>query len=141
MRREPAYSQYEALLKRLHDLNREGKLDSSEVDLVREGMEEPWSRLSEADRALLAGLSSDLSSLSGEELVRDSEVDERVLVERACDAFKHGNWSGLLEALRYAHQHFPAELVAYMRGRCWQELGRSEVALWFFERARQLSPS
>jgi hypothetical protein len=141
MRREPAYSQYEALLKRLHDLNREGKLDSPEADLVRQDMEAPWSRLSEADQALLAGLSSDLHTLSGEEVVRDSEIDERVLVERACDTFRHGNWSGLLEALRYAHQHLPAELVAFMRGRCWQELGRSEAALWFFERAHQLSPS
>jgi hypothetical protein len=138
---EPAYSRYEALLKRLHELNRQGKQDSPEADLVRQAMDALWSRLSEADKALLAGLSSDLSSLAGKELIRDAEVDERVLVARTCEAFEHGNWFGLLEALRYTHQHIPSELVAYMRGRCWQELGRSEAAFWFFERAFGLSRS
>lgn len=141
MTTEPAYSRYEALLKRLHDLNVRGELDSPEADLVREDMEEPWSRLSDDDKAQLAGLSSDLYSFSDEEIVRDSDIEKPVLVERARDAFKHGNWPGLLEALRYTHQYFPAEMVAYMRGRCWQQLGRPEAALWFFERAHQLSPS
>jgi hypothetical protein len=141
MRIEPAYSRYEALLKQLHDLSRGGMLDSPDADLLREDMEKLWPRLSGVDQSLLAGLSSDLQSFSGEELVRDSEVDERVLVEQACHAFKHGSWSVLLEALRYAHQHFPVELVAYMRGCCWQQLGRPEAARWFFERAYQLSLS
>ncbi len=34
---EPAYSRYEALLKRLHELNRQGKLDSPEADLAPRG--------------------------------------------------------------------------------------------------------
>src|SRR5689334_17353563 len=116
MRTEPAYSRYEALLKRLHDLNLEGKLDSPEADLAREDMEEPWSQLSAADKAQLAGLSSDLYSFSGEEVVRASDVDKAVLLERARTSYENRSWSGLLEALRFTHQYFPAEVVAYMRG-------------------------
>jgi hypothetical protein len=136
MRTDPAFSRYEALLKRLHDLNLEGKLDSPEADLVREDMEEPWSRLSGADKALLAGLSSDLYSFSGEELVRASDVDRAVLIERARTAFQHGDWGGLLEVLRLSHQYLPAELVAYLRGRCWHQLGSPEAAIWFRDRAQ-----
>jgi tetratricopeptide (TPR) repeat protein len=141
MQTEPAYSRYEALLKRLHDLNLEGKLDSPEADLVREDMEEPWSRLSAADKALLAGLSSDLYSFSGEEVVRASDLDQSVLMTRVRAAYESRDWPGLLEALRFTHHHFPAEVVAYMRGRCWQEFGRPEAALWFFERAHKLAPA
>jgi tetratricopeptide (TPR) repeat protein len=47
----------------------------------------------------------------------------------------------LLEALRHTHQYFPAEVVAYMRGRCWQQLDRHEPAFWFFDRAHKLAPS
>lgn len=141
MRTEPAYSRYEALLKRLHDLNLEGKLDSPEADLVREDMEEPWSRLSAADKALLAGLSSDLYSFSGEEVVRASEVDESELKARVLTAHENRDWLGLLEALRLTHQYFPAAVVAYLRGRCWQQLGRPEAAFWFLDRAHALAPA
>jgi hypothetical protein len=141
MRTEPAYSRYEALLKRLHDLNLEGKLDSPEAEVVRDDMEEPWSRLSAADKALLAGLSSDLYSFSGEEVIRASDLDRSDLGARVYAAYESRDWSGLLETLRFTHQYFPAELVAYMRGRCWQELGRPEAARWFFEHAHKLAPA
>ncbi|HSK00117.1 MAG TPA: hypothetical protein VK932_02705 [Kofleriaceae bacterium] len=133
MRTEPAYCRYEALLKRLHDLNLEGKLDSPEAELVREDMEEPWSRLSAAEKAQLAGLSSDLYSFSGEEVVRSSDLDPSALATRVRAAHESRDWSGLLEALRFTHQYLPAEAVAYMRGCCWQQLGRPEAAFWFFE--------
>jgi len=141
MRTEPAFSRYEALLKRLHDLDLEGKLDSSEAELVRDDMDEPWSRLSERDKALLAGLSSDLYSFSGEEVVRASDLDKSELTMRGRTAYENRDWLGLLEALRFTHQYFPAELVAYMRGRCWQELDRPEAAFWFFDRAHKLAPA
>jgi tetratricopeptide (TPR) repeat protein len=141
MMTEPAYSRYEALLKRLHALNLEGKLDSPEADLVREDMEEPWSRLSAADKALLGGLSSDLYSFSGEEVVRASELDQSTLMARARGAYENRDWSGLLEALRFTHQYFPAEVVAYMRGRCWQQLDMPEAAFWFFDCAHKLAPA
>jgi len=141
MRTEPAYSRYEALLKRLHDLNLEGKLDGPDAELVRESMEEPWARLSAADKALLAGLSSDLYSFSGEEVVRTSDLDRPALMTRVGTAYENRDWSGLLEALRFTHQDLPPEVVAYMRGRCWQELGRPEAALWFFDHAHELAPA
>jgi hypothetical protein len=140
MRTDPAYSREEALIKRLHDLNLEGKLDGPEAEFVREDMEEPWSRLSATDKALLAGLSSDFYSFSGEEVVRASELDESELGTRVRAAHESRDWSGLLEALRFTHQYLPAEIVAYMRGRCWQQLGRLEAALWFFEHAHRLAP-
>lgn len=140
MRTEPAFSRYEALLKRLHDLNLEGKLDAPEADVVREDMEEPWSRLTAVDKALLAGLSSDLYSFSGEEVVRASDLDPSALMARARTAYENRDWSGLLEALRLTHQYFPAEVVAYMRGRCWQQLGRPEAASWFFDQSHKLAP-
>jgi len=74
---EPAFSRYEVLLKRLHGLNMEGKLDSSEADSIRADMDGPW----------------------------------------------------------------PPEVVAYMRGRCWQQLGRPEAAFWFFDHAQKLALS
>ena len=138
---EPAFSRYEALLKRLHDLNLEDKLDSPEADLVREDMEEPWSSLVDSERAVLAGLSSDLYSFSREEVTRDSDLDKIELVKRPGTAYQNRDWRGLLEALRFTHQYFPAEQVAYMRARCWQQLGRPEPAFWFFDRAHKLAPS
>ena len=138
---EPAFSRYETLLKRLHDLNLEDKLDSPEADLVREDMEGPWSSLADGERAVLAGLSSDLYSFSGEEVTRDSDLGKNELMKRAGAAYQNRDWRGVLEALRFAHPYFSAEQVAYMRARCWQQLGRPEPAFWFFDRAYKLAPS
>lgn len=141
MRTEPAYSRYETLLKRLHDLNGEGKLDSPEADSVREDMDEPWSRLSKSEKELLSGLSSDLYSFCDKEVIRISDLDKTALVGKMRTTYESGDWVGLLEALRLGHQYLRPEMVAYMRGRCWQQLGRPQPAIWFLDRAHQLDPT
>ncbi len=56
-----AVSEYESLLRRLHALDRSGKNESDEADLLREQMEAPWVRMTPAERQMMNALSADLA--------------------------------------------------------------------------------
>jgi tetratricopeptide (TPR) repeat protein len=141
MRREAdAYSSYESLLVRLHELDRAGALDSEEADAVRDQMDEPWARLGRFERERLANLSADLTCDSAESQGTRSTAERAALLAQARSAYAHRQWDALLSLLRATGDQFPRSLVAYMRGRCWSALGRPEAAHRFFEDARAADP-
>jgi tetratricopeptide (TPR) repeat protein len=133
------YSLYEASLVRLHELDRAGALESDEADLVRDQMDEPWARLGRFERERLANLSADLTTSRSEQAVMPSPEDHALLT-RAKQAFANQRWDDLLSVLRSTEHQFPPALVAYMRGRCWDGLGRTDAAYRFFEDARMAEP-
>jgi tetratricopeptide (TPR) repeat protein len=136
-----AYTTYEALLVRLHELDRGGALDSEEADLVRDQMDEPWTRLERFDRERLANLSADLTTDRSERRPSRRPDELASLLAQAKEAFSSHRWDDLLILLRSTADQFPPSLVAYMRGRCWLALGRPEAAYRFFEDARAAEPS
>lgn len=137
-----SYTDYERLLKTIHDLNASDLLDSPEAELTRDQMDVAWRGLNETERTMLRGLSADLYSLTGEEIVADSAfINEAALMEAAKQQYENEDWVSLLQTLRALSNKFPPAVVAYMRGRCWREIGRPEPALWFFELAHRLDPS
>jgi tetratricopeptide (TPR) repeat protein len=137
-----AYGTYESLLRTLHAFNAEDALDSPQADETREQMDAAWRELSESERLLLRGLSADLYSLTNEEIVRgDAFLNETLLLQAAQREYDVGDWFSLLDTLRALSDKLSRAMVAYMRGRCWREIGRPEPALWFFELAHQLDPA
>jgi tetratricopeptide (TPR) repeat protein len=134
------YSSYEALLVRLHELDRVGALDSEEADMVRDQMDEPWARLGRFERERLANLSADLTSDAAESPVKPTRAEREALLAQARDAYANRQWDALLSLLHATKDQFPRPLVAYMRGRCWSALGRPEAAYRFFEDARTAEP-
>jgi tetratricopeptide (TPR) repeat protein len=134
------YSSYEALLVRLHELDRAGSLDSEEADLIRDQMDGPWARLGRFERERLANLSADLTSDSAESAVARTHAETDALLAQARSAYANRQWDELLSLLRATEDQFPRSLVAYMRGRCWSALGRPEAAYRFFEDARTAEP-
>lgn len=142
MKFSDAYGRYEGMLRQLHALNAIDALDSAEADDIREKMDAAWKELSVEDRALLRGLSADLYSLTDEEILRsDVYLNEISLMQAARREYEVGDWISLLDTLRAIANKFPRSVVAYMRGRCWSEMGRPEPAYWFFDLAHQLDPS
>lgn len=134
------YSSYESSLVRLHELDRAGALDSEEADAVRDQMDESWARLGRFERERLANLSADLTCDSAESQGARSTAERAALLVQARSAYAHRQWDALLSLLRATGDQFPRSLVAYMRGRCWSELGRPEAARRFFEDARAADP-
>lgn len=106
-------------------------------------MDVEWKELSESEQSLLRGLSADLYSLTNEEIPPPASVsiDETTLIQTARREYEKGDWLSLLTSLRLLSDRFPRQVIAYMRGRGWRELGRPEPALWFLELAHQLEPS
>ncbi|HEX7453847.1 MAG TPA: tetratricopeptide repeat protein [Polyangiaceae bacterium] len=135
------YDSYEALLVRLHELDRVEALDSAEADLVRDRMDESWARLSLFERERLACLSADLTLGRSQHLVLRTAAEQAALLTQAKHAFASQRWDDLLFLLRATEDQFPPALVAYMRGRCWDALGRPDAAYRFFEDARSAEPA
>jgi len=141
MKFSDAYGRYETLLRQLHALNAADKLDSPEADDLRDKMDVEWKELTVEERALLRGLSADLYSLTNEEIMpSDVYLNEISLMQAAQQEYETGDWVSLLDTLRAIFTRFPPAVVAYMRGRCWSELGRPEPAYWFFDWAHKLDP-
>lgn len=141
MKFSDAYGRYEMMLRQLHVLNADNALDSPEADDIREKMEIEWKELALEERTLLRGLSADLYSLTNEEIASsDAYLNEGSLMQAARREYETGDWASLLGTLRAISSKFPQPIVAYMRGRCWSELGRPEPAYWFFDWAHQLDP-
>jgi hypothetical protein len=71
----------------------------------------------------------------------DVYLNETSLMQAAQQEYETDDWVSLLDTLRAISTRFPQPaVVAYMRGRCWSELGRPEPAYWFFDWAHKLDP-
>jgi hypothetical protein len=139
----PSYGEYVRHLLRLHSLMAAGRGDSAEADAVREEMLVPWRRLDPDELARVDGLSADLYMLTGEEIFAAAEPAERTrsrLEPRLHAAWAKRDWDEVLALLRTGPDFLTPDRLAYLRGRCWAELGHPDVALLFFDHASRLSP-
>jgi hypothetical protein len=81
--------------------------------------------------------------LTGEEIHERADPLERTrqrLGPRLKTAWEKGDWDGVLALLRLGPNFLSQDQVAYLRGRCWAEMGHPEVAVQFFDHAVMLNP-
>jgi hypothetical protein len=130
----PAYVEYESLLKKLHALIAEGKCDSDEADAVRESMDAPERLLNRAEKDRLNGLSADLYMLQGEEALQSPPIDANTLKERVAHAQARNDWEAVLNLLRHrSPEEVPTDVVAIKRSRAYDALGHPDTALLFLD--------
>lgn len=60
----PAYREVVRGLLRMHRYTEDGQDESEDADVLRESMNEPWNRLTAAERDRVAGLSKDLYTIT-----------------------------------------------------------------------------
>jgi tetratricopeptide (TPR) repeat protein len=138
----PAYVEYERLLLKLHELIRAGEGDAEEADSIRDSMDRPWEKLTQPEVQRLKGLSADLYMLSSEEVFLGASAEERAtLNERLREAWMENDYPRVLALLRQGLEGIPGDRVAYLRARCWEELGHFGPAYQFYQFAAQLDPT
>src|SRR5438093_1561710 len=139
----PAYVQYETLLKRLHGLIAEGQGQSPEADAVREAMDEPVERLTRPEITRLKGLSADLYMLQGKEVIT-ADAGSRLELEELRSELDHfrdwNSWDAVLALLRRSASDIPEAAVAATRARAYAELGHADTALLFLDFAFRATP-
>jgi predicted Zn-dependent protease len=129
----PAYVEYEALLRRLHDVAAQYGNDSTEADAVREQMDEPERRLTRSEINRLNGLSADLYMLQGEEILQTPPLDLDSMVRQIKEFQAWNDWDAVLGLLRRRPLHAPPEAAAFSRARAYESLGHYDTALLFLD--------
>jgi len=112
--------------------------DSDEADAVRDLMDEPWRRLSEAEESRVGGLSADLYTIGVDRSPpADVREEHAIRLDQLRDA---EDWDGILEFLREHEAALPPADVARLRGICWDRIGEPAVAAVFFHEAARIAP-
>lgn len=136
-----AAREYEHLLIQLERLLAAGRGESEEHEELCDRMSEPWYRLDPPTQELLRGLSGDLYMLQGQEVLEHADEAPDILKQRLQAAWNAGDHRHVLSLLRRVQApFFPADRVAYVRGRCWSALGFHEAALAFYDHAAKVNP-
>jgi tetratricopeptide (TPR) repeat protein len=139
----PAYVQYETLLKQLHGLIAAGRGESHEAEAVRDAMDEPGGGLSREEVLRLKGLSADLYMLQGTEVFAADKAQKLELEElrSELDHLRQWNsWDSVLALLRRRAPTTPENAVAATRARAYAELGHADTALLFLDYAFKATP-
>jgi hypothetical protein len=140
----PAYMMLAQVTRDLHRLNAEGKGESEEADALLEDVYPAWGKVTPAEADRLNGLSADLYMLTGEEIFAKAAPAERTregLGPRLRAAWERRDWDEVLTLLRTGPDFLDPAQLAYLRGRCWAELGHHDVALLFYDFAARLKPN
>lgn len=136
-----------AVTKKLHDGLR-GPQGDEELDGYRETIARAWRDLTELECRRARGLSADLYSLSGmedfePELHGLSQGAATLQLFEALDRLDQDPSAAdrALYLLRTANLQFRVgvDLRAYLRARCWQQLGYATIAEWFLDLAYHYS--
>ena len=140
-RSNPHYVRFVDLLLRLHLLMKQGQEESVEANDIRESMDAPWDGLSPLEIDRVRGLSADLYTLEPESPIRHPEsggiLDEAVRQELG-GLLEECNWTAILRCLRDKSNAISADLAAYLRGRCWVELGDLDAGILFLTYAAEM---
>lgn len=135
--RSAEYAEYVSLLRELHKLIADGKLDAPEADEIRDQMDEPWYGMSEDEIELVNLLSADLYTFCRE--------PPQVQPPRCADpeAFKtyvrEKQFREALTALHHNPELATAHEAALIRAQAWLSFGHADVALEFVTHAQRLS--
>jgi hypothetical protein len=138
-----SFRQYVELIGELHQLMAAGRGETPEAEAVRDRMDAPWRYLDEAMIARVRGLSADLYSVEGEprRMTPSPSTEQSRLVARQLVAAREShNHDEVLRLLRDVSAYFASELVAYLRGSIWLDLGFPAIAVLFFEYAWRVAP-
>lgn len=135
----PHFRTYVRLLQRLHQLIREGVDETPEGEELRERMDEPGRDLCQEEIYCVKGISADFYTLSDPpwqvQLGSPSVQQQWKEMQKAHEA---RDFVRALDLLRRSQAYRDAATVAYERGRIWSEVGENEIAVEFFQRAKEL---
>jgi tetratricopeptide (TPR) repeat protein len=137
----PAYVEYERLLKELHALIAAGDGQGPKAEAIRDAMDAPSSHLNRAEIIRLKGLSADLYMLQGKEVLSAGRRLGLHELESELSHFRQWNsWDAVLGLLRQRSSDVPDALVAVTRARAYAELGHADTALLFLDYAFNANP-
>ena len=132
---------YSKWLRQLHALIAEGKGDDDEADKLRDEMDLPWRQLNKDELNFVQGLSADLYTLSLDSHIKHpltGGINSNDFAAELRIMRRAGNFYGVLALLRDRPQCISADLAAFLRGWCYEQLGDFATAELFFEHAAKL---
>lgn len=140
--------EYAALQLRLQELFQAGQGDGDEADAIRDRMDGPWYRMTQAERDRMRGLATDLNALldggpPAVPMLPDELAAYRSSMAQAVRERQTGGQDSLLTALRGSRPagHVPRSDVLYLQQRVWTDLGYPEVGLALLREAEKEDPS
>ncbi|CAN5400701.1 hypothetical protein BH10PLA2_BH10PLA2_14370 [soil metagenome] len=138
----PAFREAVDGLLRMHKYTVDGLDESEDADILRESMNEPWCRLTAAERDRVTGLSKDLYTITDPPTLTPELINPHAQqkLSEVYEAYVRREWDRSLELLRRWGKFVEPQLVAFLRARIWQAIGDQEVAALFFEQASKLDP-
>ena len=133
--------EYVRLLIELHELIANGNGDGDEADAVRDAMDVPWQRLSDAQQSLVEDLSADLYTLQDDDVIRHP-MKAGVLSQRVADELSRADAAGDHRAALAILRKYAAEIsaghAAELRALLYERIGLPSVARLFHRRAEEL---
>jgi tetratricopeptide (TPR) repeat protein len=133
---------YVRLLRQLHQLIRNRADETPEGDALRERMDEPADYLTDAEIDCLNAISADFYTLASPSrpVQPNPPPSARDDLIQSFEAKETRDFPRALELLRRNEAFRPPAGVAYFRGRIWSEAGEDEIAVEFFQKAKDLEP-
>ncbi len=134
---------YARKTRQVHALIVQGKGDDAEADEIRDGMDQPWYALTDAEQDRMRGLSADLYVLDDTSL-RPPLTDPapvqawRKEARRFVADFHGGNLDAALVFLRKpVPASLPPHFIPFLQALCWEKLGDAETAAVFRQAAEK----
>ena len=135
----PNFLAYVRLLRQLHRLIRDGVDETAEGEELRERMDEPTRDLSQEEIDCLNGISADFYTLSDPPWqVQPSPLSVQQEWKEMQKARDTRDFVWALDLLRKNQAYHDAVTVTYERGNIWSGAGENEIAVEFFQRAKEL---
>src|SRR5579875_981590 len=117
-----SYIEYTHLLRRLHDLIRRGEDETEEGDALRDAMDGPWSRLTEADLIRVRNLGADLNSIDAAQPRAGEDIPIELFDHLFREAQTQHDWSKALALLRAHPEFFTPSKLLFLKGIFWARL-------------------
>jgi hypothetical protein len=148
--KKTAALEYARSLRRLHELDLQGKNDSKEADTIRDEMDAPWYAMTSQEQERMGGLSEDLYALAEggppQIAMDDSKIQAWKKVAEECkDRYLRGDIDAWLKFWRKPRpNNFPApdgistSIVHFFQAHCWDNLKDYETAALFRKAAENL---
>ncbi len=137
----PHFLFYLRLLRRLHQLIRKGAGETEEGEALRERMDEVGEYLTQEEVDFVKGISIDFYTINTVPGIQaNPPANLREVLSKHLAARDAQDYSKALGLLRKIEVYLEPALVAYFRGRIWSEAGEIEIAVDFFQRAKNLAP-
>jgi tetratricopeptide (TPR) repeat protein len=136
------FLRYARLLRKLHQLIRDGADETDEGEALRNQMDEPAEYLTQDEVDCLNSISADFYTLAGTPAQAQANPppalrDEMTEMLYARDS---GDYIKALELIRKNEAFLDPAVAVYYRGRVWSVAAENTIALDFLQRSKELSP-